>query len=341
MRSFLSLRRFLISIASVVACALIAVFVPLPAAQNSGAAAQNLLIATQNLPASGACYLPTESNVSYASILELPTDSPDEVINYAEGDLQFGELWLPKNRFANKELKDLIGESIGPESAKLIGEQQQSPLVIMVHGGCWLNSFDISHTHAFSSALKQAGYAVWSIEYRRTGDPGGGWPGSYEDIIKAIKFVSNLGGYGIDLKKIALTGHSAGGHLALLAASDPVVQSSVDIQTIIGLAAITDLASYAQGDNSCETATPLFMGGAFNKANSEIAKEYIKASVRAEITPANTVLLHGSADAIVPQEQSTNSNLTYEIIEGAGHFDFIHPGTSAFKALLKKLGGAL
>ena len=78
-------------------------------------------------------------------------------MSYAGQPQQYGELWLP--------------EGIGP-----------FPVVVFVHGGCWLNAFDITHTHAASTALAQAGYAVWSLEYRRVGDPGGGWPGTFDDI---------------------------------------------------------------------------------------------------------------------------------------------------------------
>ena len=61
-----------------------------------------------------------------------------------------------------------------------------APLVILIHGGCWLNSFDVNHSRPLATALSQAGFAVWSLEYRRTGDPGGGWPGTLEDIQLAL-----------------------------------------------------------------------------------------------------------------------------------------------------------
>ena len=61
-----------------------------------------------------------------------------------------------------------------------------APLVILIHGGCWLNSFDVNHSRPLATALNHAGFAVLSLEYRRTGDPGGGWPSTLEDIQLAL-----------------------------------------------------------------------------------------------------------------------------------------------------------
>jgi len=251
------------------------------------------------------CYLPTQSNVSYSEVIELPTDSPLEVISYGSNPLQFAELWLPK----------------GAEGSK-------APLVIFVHGGCWLNQYDIKHTHAFSSALAQAGYAVWSVEYRRTGDKGGGWPGSFEDIEAAVKFASSLQRDSVDTDKLILSGHSAGGHLALLAGA-----RNKNIHGIVGLAAITDIEQYAKGENSCQTATPKFMGGPPNQK----PQQYLAANPSKQSRHPNTVLIHGSSDQIVPLQQAKQFSAKPRVIADAGHFDPIHPGTLAFKALLKEL----
>jgi len=205
------------------------------------------------------CYLPTESNVRYQDVLALPTESPKHVLSYGAQQFQFGELWLPNdNRVENRKI-----ESSDP----LI----RHPLVVLVHGGCWLNSFDIKHTHALSTALKGAGYAVWSLEYRRTGDAGGGWPGTYADIKLAIEYLPELADFPVDLNKIAIAGHSAGGHLALLAASEQIY----DFDAVIGLASIVDIERYALGDNSCQVATPAFMGGSFETKASTLHRHPI------------------------------------------------------------------
>ena len=260
-----------------------------------------------------ACYLPTQSDVSYTQLIDLPTSSPNELIHYGKKDIQFGELWLPGD-----------GQ---------IHDGQKAPLIIFIHGGCWLNQYDINHSHALSTALAQAGYAVWAIEYRRVGDQGGGWPSSLQDIEKAITYVAELTEYPIDLNKVALAGHSAGGHLALLAGANSSSIGDAGFKAVIGLAPIVDLAEYSKGGNSCQTAVSSFMGGSL----LDRAAQYAKANPVEVGLPDNTLLIHGSVDSIVPPEQSDNRDVDLKVVEGAGHFDAIHPGTPAFQVLLREL----
>lgn len=254
------------------------------------------------------CPLPEMENVSFSDVAALKNRSPDKVIAYGDSPLQFGELWLPS--------------SATPE--------YPAPLVVFVHGGCWLNAFSIDHSRAFSEHLAASGYAVWSIEYRRTGDEGGGWPGSYEDVLRGINHVNQLSDSRIDKSKIALSGHSAGGHLVLLAASDTELNLQADI--VIGLAPIVDLKAYALGDNSCQVATPQFMGGPPNQR----MEDYTVANPSERVALYPVISIHGDQDAIVPTAQSLD-HLKTQIVEGAGHFDLIHPHTPAFQALLKAL----
>lgn len=251
-----------------------------------------------------------ESNVSYAQVTDLPVASPDEIISYGADPLQFGELWLPEKLSADSK----------------------APLLVLIHGGCWLNAYDIKHTHALSTALSQSGYAVWAVEYRRTGDDGGGWPGTYQDIQAAIKFTAELDHERIDVSKTAIVGHSAGGHLALLAGSELDASFSV----IIGLAAIVDIQKYSAGSNSCQVATPQFMGGTANMKPAD----YDAANPAKKTLHASTILIHGDADTIVPIEQSRDTDVPVRVVDGAGHFDMVHPGTESFQQLLKELSKA-
>lgn len=241
------------------------------------------------------------SNMPYSSIKTLDKSEPDSIIKYGEDPYQFAELWQPDIVLPN------------------------NPAIVMIHGGCWLNAFDISHTHPASHALKQAGFTVWSLEYRRTGDKGGAWPGSYQDILQGIdKALQTL------KQDLVIIGHSAGGHLALLAGNHYHKKHQDRIKKIIGLAAISDITRYSKGKNSCQTATPKFMQGRYqdNKTAYDSANPMIQGF------HPNTVLIHGSQDNIVPLEQSLNTKQKVKVIENAGHFDMIHPKTKSWQTIL-------
>ena len=284
----------------------------------SNHAAQNTSISISNTSENAFCYTPSRSNTSFSTLLESETDTPNSVIQYGEQDLQFAELWLPPASFLN--------------SSKGV------PLVIFVHGGCWLNAYDIEHSHALSTGLSRSGYAVWSIEYRRTGDAGGGWPGSFDDVALAIRFgLNDLGKHSemsqnIDFENVSLLGHSAGGHLGLLAAAEPDIRDR--LKQAIGLAAIVDLKLYSQDDNSCAAVTEQFMGAS---AQDE-PEAYLAASLVGKNLPKNTIMMIGSEDTIVSAKQAQLIAYQTAEIQGAGHFDFIDPHSWAFNALLKILG---
>ena len=253
-------------------------------------------------------YLPVDSNVSYGSVTALDFADADMKLVYgnADPDLQYGLLWLPD------------------KPTKI----EKAPLIVLIHGGCWLNVYDIKHSFPLSTALAAAGYAVWSLEYRRSGDVGGGWPGSLEDIKQGIAFSSSLKDYPVDLDRLVLMGHSAGGHLALLAATQ-----TRNIHSVVGLAAITDIIEYSRGGNSCQTAALDFMNGKYEDNPSA----YQAANPAGKALAPNTRLLHGAMDVIVPLEQSQMPDATTTVVDGAGHFDWVHPGTAAHQVLLSTL----
>ncbi|WP_222422567.1 alpha/beta hydrolase [Rheinheimera sediminis] len=256
-------------------------------------------------------------NVSFNSVLALPVKNQGMKLAYGTAALQFGLLSLPATQSGTKP-----------------------PLVIFVHGGCWLNAYDVAHSKALSQALTEAGYAVWSLEYRRVGDEGGGWPGSFNDIVQGINYAqAQFEQYGVDVNRIALMGHSAGGQLALLAGKELAGEKlagdkkPAPIQAVIGLAAITDMASYAKGSNSCQSVTAKFIGASPEQAPAL----YQDASPSLHKAHPNTLLLQGSADSIVPATQATDSGIPYLMVEKAGHFDWIHPQSAAYPQLILTL----
>lgn len=279
-------------------------------------------IACIMLAAQAIDYPPIEPGQSFLAIQSLAASKPTREFAYATDPHQYGELWLP--------------EGNGP-----------FPVVVFIHGGCWLNSFDITHTHAASTALAAAGYAVWSLEYRRIGDPGGGWPGTFNDISEGVDHLLELSrNYPLDISRVYLAGHSAGGHLALwVAGRETQGQSPVKIAAVITLAGIPDLESYAQGNSSCHQAVIQLMGG----TPEQWPDRYRQASPMYRLpTRVPTTLIQGTSDAIVPMSQAEayyesaqrhapEVRMTLRRVEGAGHFDLIHPGTDAWQQLLEAL----
>jgi acetyl esterase/lipase len=255
------------------------------------------------------------ANVAYAKVAGLKFSAADQKIAYGEDPLQFGLYWQARSNSAHPKV--------------------DRPTIVLIHGGCWLNAYDIKHTYPLATALAQEGYNVWSLEYRRTGDVGGGWPGTFDDIKAGVAHLKKLKIEGLSTKNILLAGHSAGGHLALLAAAElkqnPI--KGINLKASIGLAAISDFVQYSQGNNSCQSATKGFMQGTL----SEKPEAYAKANPIHYDLPVNTWLLHGDADAIVPIEQANLAKTNNKLIEKAGHFDWIHPGSEAYQVLLSTL----
>jgi acetyl esterase/lipase len=241
-------------------------------------------------------------------VAELSFAPADVNIAYGADPLQYALLWR----------------------AKPLENKLHKPLVILIHGGCWLSAYDIKHTYALSTGLAQAGFNVWSLEYRRSGDAGGGWPGTYEDIKAGILASASYNSGEFALSGSVLIGHSAGGHLALLAGGE-----IKQLKGVIGLAAITDIEEYAAGSNSCQKVTKDFMQG----MPKDKSAEYQLANPSQQPLHVNTLILQGDKDNIVPAFELHKLQLKSIVLDGVGHFDWIHPGSAAFSTLTQHLNG--
>lgn len=288
-------------------------------------AIRSLFAAGFLLVISGACFADAGKagwQQPYSSVTALPSREPDEVFEYGQEPEQRIELWLPRGRIS------------------------RAPLVVLIHGGCWLEDYDVRHVYPLASALADRGYAVWAPEYRRVGQTSGGWPWTFKDIAQAVDRVGHADPELIDSARVALVGHSAGGQLALWAAGRSLLGKDDDLydpapfvaRGVIGLAAITDLAAYALGDNSCQAVTERLMGG----TSSDYPQRYAQASPAELGVAIPSVLIHGDADPIVGFEQTHALPIArVRRLEGAGHFDLIHPGTPAFTVLREELESLL
>ena len=133
--------------------------------------------------------------VELATFIALARPAPTAVLQYGPNDSQAADLFLPS--------------ADGPH-----------PLAILIHGGCWsVSTAGREQLRHIGAELASRGIAVWSIGYRRANEPGGGYPGTFQDVGAAIdRLRSDAPRYGLDLSRTVLVGHSAGGHLALWAA---------------------------------------------------------------------------------------------------------------------------
>ncbi|MGB1373780.1 MAG: alpha/beta hydrolase family protein [Aequoribacter sp.] len=212
---------------------------------------------------------------------------------------------------------------------------QQTPpkaRVIYVHGGCWLSEFDHTHADSFVSYLGENGFDAWTLEYRRTGATGGGWPTSLLDVQQGIKAIM-----GDDtVTPTVIIGHSAGGHLALLAArSEWYAQTPV---ATVALAPITDMVAYAMGKNSCQQGTVPFMGA----APHEQPDAYRNASPSSwDFSDRLVWILQGIDDIIVPKEHANVLGAESLLLPSVGHFDWLMIDSAAQRKLMDVLKTAL
>lgn len=262
---------------------------------------------------------PSRWQRSFSEVEALDCRSADQRLAYGPAEEQFVDVWLPP------------GDDDAPW-----------PVVILIHGGCWLAEYDIGHIRPLAGAIAGSGFAVWGVEYRRVGQPGGGWPGTFEDIATAVDLLAQYRHPRLDAGRVTVVGHSAGGHLALWAAGRSRLRQGQELYQpqplrpccVIGLAAITDLAAYGQGENSCQAVTPLLMGGTAD----EVPGRYAQASPAELGSDVPVTLLHGDSDIIVPPGQAgAIGGARQVLLEGAGHFDLIHTGTPAFRRIIQLL----
>mgnify|MGYP001960032423 FL=1 len=236
--------------------------------------------------------------VSFGDVLELPIAEVAQTQDYGSS---------PQNTVVN-----------------IRGSDSSRGVVTLIHGGCWSNAYDRNHMLPMAEALSSMGYDVWVPEYRRVGDEGGGWPGSLEDIIAAVEFVTDKTG-----QEPILVGHSAGGHLALRAA-----QTGLAIDGVVGLAPITDLVSYGAESGSCQSMVAPFMGDDTYSPD----ENYRDASINLNAITVPVAVVIGDKDPIVGASQVAVFDSGQVIkLKGAGHFDVIHPKTEAFSAVLVAL----
>jgi acetyl esterase/lipase len=178
--------------------------------------------------------------------------------------------------------------------------------------------------------LGEAGFATANLEYRRTGEEGGGWPGTFEDIQRAIPFArQHAAEFGGDPERTVLLGHSAGGHLALLAAAEfPDLRGAVSLGGVANLRRAWELRL---GDDVVTE----FMGG----LPDQMPESYRQADPVYRTSTVPRVLMHGTADDIVPAEISRDFPQPCRYVELAGcdHFEPIDPASGVWPRVVEEV----
>jgi acetyl esterase/lipase len=230
------------------------------------------------------------------------------------------------------------------------GPGQDRTLVVLVHGGFWRAAYDRTHTGPLADALARAGYLVAVPEYRRVGSPGGGWPGTFDDVSAFFGALRPLcAAQGVRASRTVLLGHSAGGHLALWAAArhrmpiGSTWHSQWRPDAVVALAGCASLALADAWELDGNAAADLLGGRA-----GEVPERYALADPAALLPLAVPVtLLHGTEDQQVPLAMSRDyaklseqAGDSVELLEltGLDHFALIDPLSSAWPNLLAALG---
>jgi len=249
-------------------------------------------------------------------ILNLPPPPADVRVSYGSDPNQFLDLRLPRAAEKNK-----------PQA-----------LVINIHGGYWRAKYNLEHTGHMCAALTARGLATANLEYRRVGNDGGGWPGTFADIRSAYNFLGqNAHRYNLDQRRIVATGHSAGGQLALCLAAH---ESS--LTRVVSLAGVLDLKRAYQLHLSNDAVIEFLHG-----TPTDVPDHYREADpTQLSIPNAQQWLVHGAVDDIVPPEFSRNYVAAKQQrarkekedahlleIAGAGHFDVIDPHSTAWRQI--------
>ena len=182
-----------------------------------------------------------------------------------------------------------------------------APVVVVLHGGFWRARYGIELARPLAADLAARGWAAVAVEYRRVG-AGGGWPQTLDDVAAALDALPDVPGADrLDLRTVAVVGHSAGGHLAgwaagrgRLPAGAPGGQPRVAVTAAVLQAGVVDLAAAVAGHLG-DGATEAFLGG----RPQEVPERYRTADpVRLLPTGVPVLCVHGAADTTVPPEQS-------------------------------------
>jgi len=256
---------------------------------------------------------------------------PARRIAYGSDPLEFGELRVPAGR--------------GPH-----------PVVVIVHGGCWsakLGNLDaravsLDLLHPLAAAFAEMGIATWNLEYRRLGNAGGGWPGTFDDVARGADHLRRIARENrLDLNRVVAMGHSSGGHLAMwLAARSKIPRTSqLYAKNPLRLKGVVDLDGPPDLKATLPMQVPVcgapvivnLMGGTPEEQPQRYREaspaEMLPLGVRQEIFAGR--MFAAQTPAYEEAAKRAGDTVHAVVMAQAGHFVFLDPGSAAWPEVVK------
>lgn len=268
--------------------------------------------------------LPPAAPMGPLQFQAIPSGAADHRIAYGTDPSQFGDLRIPTGA--------------GPH-----------PVVILVHGGCWKERYATLRDLApMAEAMKSSGLATWNIEYRRLPQPGSGWPGTYADVASAADFLRVIAAqHRLDIQRVVVVGHSAGGHLALWAAarsrlrpgSPLATKTAIALKGVVSLAGVGDIEAFIPAQLAgCRD--PAVVEALLGGSPAEVPERYADASaIKSLPLGVPQALIWGQRDAMTPLRfgedyesaaRKAGDDVTLTVVPSLGHFEIADPSSAAW-----------
>jgi acetyl esterase/lipase len=268
-----------------------------------------------------------------ADYLALKGPVPNASFAYGSAPSQFAELFIP-------------------------GGPGPFPVAVLVHGGCWTKEFGgITQLRNLAGALAERGIASWNVEYRRVDEPGGGYPGTYQDINAALSMLAQQASrYPLDLNRLVAVGHSAGGQLvqwmagrARIPSNSPLYQPDpLPVKNVVSLGGLADLRrEQALIKSSCDREI-----GQLTGAPSDKRPDVFADTNAGDLLPngSRTILVTGELDKISPprvardfaaRARAAGDAAEVVILPGASHYDEVAASSHSWPLVLQAIESAL
>lgn len=267
---------------------------------------------------------------------------PATRIPYGPGPEQWGELRLPA----------------AAATTAFAGGPGRPPVAVLLHGGFWRSVWAADLMDALAADLAARGFAAWNLEYRRPDRHG--WAATVSDVAAGVAALSEVGGAGaatsgparaggagaeggtapLDLDRVAVLGHSAGGQLALRVAAD-----HGRVALAVPLAGVLDLAG-GDGRGIGTGAVTAALGG----PRYEVPEVYAASDPMARVPVGVPQLVAiGAGDDLdlidfnrryVAAARAAGDDVTY-IEEPGDHFSVIDPAAPLWHRIAGALEAAL